>query len=314
MKKDNTIQITRVLAMLFIIICHLFQELNNNYFSNLAQFFNVGVFIFIFLSGFLYGNKKIDNSIKWIIKRYKRINIPIIITILILIVINKLDLVVSVKTMAIYLSCTQYFLGSVKGAAHLWFISIIMICYLFTPLLSCIKKNKLKYLIIVLLFLGCFFSYVNSKLGMIFFYLDTYLIGYFIKYKKINFKIYIPVICLIFSIIARILGHHFLDNTILYSCIIFSISEILFSISFYFILSIFLEKKQNKNNSLIDYFDNLSYYIYITHYTFFVGPLRTMNLFNSVTINILITLLCSYISAVILSVLDKRIIKFFIKD
>ena len=58
MKKDVSIQIVRICAMFSILACHLVQELNNSKIAQLAQFFNVGVYIFLFLSGYLYGNKK----------------------------------------------------------------------------------------------------------------------------------------------------------------------------------------------------------------------------------------------------------------
>lgn len=50
MKKDVSIQIVRICAMFSILACHLVQELNNSKIAQLAQFFNVGVYIFLFLS------------------------------------------------------------------------------------------------------------------------------------------------------------------------------------------------------------------------------------------------------------------------
>lgn len=45
----------RVLGMLFILLCHFTQESSNIYLNMSAQFFNIGVDIFIILSGFLFG-------------------------------------------------------------------------------------------------------------------------------------------------------------------------------------------------------------------------------------------------------------------
>lgn len=55
--KDVSIQMIRILSMASIILCHLVQELNNSTIAKTGQIFNVGVYIFLFLSGWLYGQK-----------------------------------------------------------------------------------------------------------------------------------------------------------------------------------------------------------------------------------------------------------------
>ena len=57
-KKDKSIQIIRIFSMFLIIICHIASQSNISLFHMSAQFFNVGVFIFLFISGFLYGKKE----------------------------------------------------------------------------------------------------------------------------------------------------------------------------------------------------------------------------------------------------------------
>lgn len=54
------------------------------------------------------------------------------------------------KCVPIYLSNTQYWLGKIGGGAHLWFISIISLCYLVTPLLQKIKKRLMIVILILL--------------------------------------------------------------------------------------------------------------------------------------------------------------------
>lgn len=52
-----------------------------------SQFFNVGVHIFLIISGYLYGKRKINSNttyIKWLIKRAKRILLPLYIFLVIL--------------------------------------------------------------------------------------------------------------------------------------------------------------------------------------------------------------------------------------
>lgn len=50
MKKNIGITIIRIIAMFSVILCHIFQENENE----LAYWFNVGVQVFIFISAFLF--------------------------------------------------------------------------------------------------------------------------------------------------------------------------------------------------------------------------------------------------------------------
>ena len=68
-ERNNTISWLRMLATLFIIICHVFQYYN----MEAAWWFNVGVQMFLCISGFLYGNKRITSSVDFVwsnIKKY----------------------------------------------------------------------------------------------------------------------------------------------------------------------------------------------------------------------------------------------------
>ena len=53
--KNYSISILRVVGMFSIVFCHFFSWLG---FSFLSQFLNFGVYLFLFISGFLYANKK----------------------------------------------------------------------------------------------------------------------------------------------------------------------------------------------------------------------------------------------------------------
>ena len=130
MKKNVSIQIIRICAMFFIIICHLVSESNNNFIVQTAQFFNVGVYIFLFLSGYLYGKKKIENNKEWLIGRAKKIMIPTYCFVVFLTLIHIMRNTMDFKYIFIHLFDLQYYLGGLGGAQHLWFVSIIMICYI----------------------------------------------------------------------------------------------------------------------------------------------------------------------------------------
>lgn len=69
MKKSYAISFIRALATAMIIACHIFQYLN----MELAWWFNVGVQIFLCISGYLYGSKSIEDDFAFIVKQYGKI-------------------------------------------------------------------------------------------------------------------------------------------------------------------------------------------------------------------------------------------------
>ena len=69
----------RALAILLIIACHFLQGMGNS----LAFVFNVGVQIFLIISGYLYGTKDIETK-KWIKKRLVKVYMPYLVLLFIL--------------------------------------------------------------------------------------------------------------------------------------------------------------------------------------------------------------------------------------
>ena len=72
--KNNAISVIRVLSMMMILLCHLFMWLN---IDMLAMLFNVGVEVFLLISGYLYSNREIGAPIEFIKKRWIKICIPL---------------------------------------------------------------------------------------------------------------------------------------------------------------------------------------------------------------------------------------------
>ena len=67
--KNAAIEYIRVIGMVLILLCHFSQY----YGSDLALWFNVGVQIFLIVSGFLYGSKEIEDPVAFIGKQFKKI-------------------------------------------------------------------------------------------------------------------------------------------------------------------------------------------------------------------------------------------------
>ena len=67
-----------MIAMEMIIICHIMQY----YDFVLAWWFNIGVQIFLCISGFLYGRKAIENIARFYNQRIKKILVPYYLTLI----------------------------------------------------------------------------------------------------------------------------------------------------------------------------------------------------------------------------------------
>ena len=83
MRRD--VSLCRVIAMVLIIFCHLFGWMR---IPALSQLLNVGVFVFLIISGFLYSNKEIAYSVQWLISRWLKIYVPMIIWVLIVVLMD----------------------------------------------------------------------------------------------------------------------------------------------------------------------------------------------------------------------------------
>lgn len=313
--RNLDIQLTRILAMVFIVLCHLVQQIHIPIVAKLSQFLNVGVYIFFFISGYLYGDKEIKDKKSWFRQRFIILMIPIYIFLIFIFVVQYMYGVFQVKYVFIYGLNLQRFFGYSLWLEHLWFMTVIWICYFITPVLYKNQKLLTPTFIICFWMVCSLVSYGNKNIGQILFYISAYLVGYIYKkesYKTVNNSyLFLGVAICIF---VRLLGLYFLDNTIFYDNIIVFISQIILSIFIYCIIKNYV--KCNfiiKIRNVMNHFDELSFYIYITHCTFISGPIRMIQLTPYLFINIVIILIAIYISALLLQILSTQLRERIIK-
>ena len=134
--EKKSISFLRIFATISILCCHLLPRFNSTMLQMSAQFFNVGVEIFLILSGFLYGKRKISDKItykKWLIKRAKRILIPMYLFLIILLIISLVrETNTSIINWIVYIFNLQAMEIYLNGAEHLWYLTIAMFCYFIT--------------------------------------------------------------------------------------------------------------------------------------------------------------------------------------
>lgn len=137
-KRIDFITRLRAISTIFILMCHLTTHCSIGLIAMTSQFFNIGVDIFFIISGFLFGLKNdISSPVKWYLKRIKRIFIPYEIFVIILLIIHLIKGIFSFTVdWVLLIFGMQGSVVNVLGAEQTWFITPLLICYLFTPILA----------------------------------------------------------------------------------------------------------------------------------------------------------------------------------
>ena len=304
---DWSISAIRFMSMLFIITSHLMQY----YFCELAWWFNVGVQIFLCISGYLYGQRKHIGTKKFLVNGFSKLLIGYY---LLIIPVALLHLfyykIIDFKGFLLIMLMGQ----KITGAGHLWFVPLILCCYLLTPFLhkyfnDNFIKNK-TYKLIGLLFI----TLVVFKIFIPYFkpaWISCYIIGFYLGNIKLYKKNYY-----ISAVVLVILGVIF--NGIQITCkYIYQINvptmfcdyaHTLLGISLFLIFKQLLFKV--KESKLLVFSDTYSYYIYLVHQFFIFRPFTLMKITSNAYINIIVILLCIACSGIALKKISDYVFQF----
>lgn len=296
--------------MLIIISCHIMQY----YDLELAWWFNVGVQIFLCISGFLYGQKSIDNVTDFYNKRLKKILIPYY---LVFIPFGIIEFIFardafSIKNFALGIVLCSW----LKGAEHLWFIPTILMCYLITPLLQgyrnkCVegKRTILVFTVLSLIITSVLiqgFTTFNPA------WICCYMIGYALGMNEKGNYINENVLTIIAGIIAAA------GNAVQIYCdyianidftgfgIIKNYNHVMLGVFIFLLLKAIFEKVDlSKFRKLLKLSDTYSFEVYLVHQLLILGPFSLLGLTGYSLFNILIMLLGVCVLAFVLKKADK---------
>ena len=128
--RSASISAIRLGAFLLIVSCHMLQYLRHE----LAWWLNVGVQVFLCLSGYLYGQRRIADALSFYAKRAKRILIPYYVVLVPALALGRLLWPAEWTAACAFkaLLCVD----TIPGGGHLWFVPTILMCYLLTPTLQ----------------------------------------------------------------------------------------------------------------------------------------------------------------------------------
>ena len=315
------ISMIRCIALLMIITCHILQH----YQVVLAFWLDIGVQIFICISGFLYGQRSIADVPGFYIHRLIKILPPYY-----LVYITAGLLQYQFRRYAFDMSDFiqgLYFRDTIYGGGHLWFVGLILVCYAITPLLDRFSHKHIKNAgsLIGFCFAGvaisvAFFGWHPAINHLA--WTGCYIIGYglginereqYIDHNKIlivfltvavisnGVQIYLDHIRKVeFSGVEEI-GYSFIQN----------FDHLVLGIAVFLLLKAILEAAtfSEKEKQVLRITDKYSYEVYLVHQFFILGAFTKLAATPSTLCNIAIALFYILIFTVLLKLVETPIVK-----
>lgn len=330
-EKNVNIEILRIVSMIMILILHFFYH--GNILNEMPKKINllcvstisvevlciVAVNIFILISGYFLCKSKFD--INKIIKLYGEIFVYSLIIGFILLLTNKIELNIKNLIYIFFPFITQRY----------WFFNAYILLILLFPFLNVlinnISKEKFKLLLIILFIINSILPIgINNSVSLnsansLYWFLNLYLMGSYIRINKINFKkkcfvygyIAINVLYIIISIIVfKIGGVSKLMYILKYNLPFAYISSVLL-----FLIVLNTDFKVNdKIKKIIMFFSSSTFAVYIIHENPFVRNLLWNEMLNTSKfyfkygyIYMIVVLLIIYICCTLIDKIMKCIYK-----
>ncbi len=289
-EQDYSISFVRFFAMVFIVACHMMQRdhvvsIVNGYTIEWAYWFNVGVQMFLFISGYLYGRKeKVETA-----DHYKRGFTKILIEYYLFVAIVSLVNYIFPRLNIDQTMYWNFFIlkSNVPGLGHLWFVPTILFCYLlipvFLPVIDAFNRNSdstflircLLLAVVVHIVIRNFFqsfsaAYVNCFLfGIVYSYLER-------RGQRSKTIVQFVFIVLCIGILLLRIKNEYMPHEELtgflgrnYS-IIKQYGHVFLGITLFIILRLAYTKVfiKHEKHSILDWSDRYSYDVYLTHHIF----------------------------------------------
>ena len=279
----------RVAGMVSILLCHYVQQSQNAILNISAQFFNIGVELFIILSGFLFGIRGgVTDTKAWYKKRLKRIFVPYEICVALLFVIHAgCDLnLLDMDWVWLALGLQGSVVG-VLGAEQTWFITPLLLCYAITPLLDryiTLQRTKMQITILVIAAVGTKLLWAipespvcGTLLSLVSVYVIAFVVGRFfdkLTFTKVKALVTFVVMCIAFGM--RLAARHFFDGTVFYDRIACGYTQDLAAFCIFYLFAVLFQNIQPLK--WVSFIGEISFEVYLVHYMFCVGPVKLFGL------------------------------------
>lgn len=331
MKKqiDYSVSFARFVAMCLIVTCHIMQR--DNFASDIngahiewAFWLNVGVQMFLFLSGYLYGKKQKIDAVPFYKKNFPKLLIDYFVFIIVMIVIIHFSTLWNIDNSTVLGLLT--FSTTTRGLGHLWFIPTILFCYLITPILSELinnidKRSNIRFciesiilLVLIHIIVEKFFGYFTPA------WINCYIIG--MIYSKIAnkektslyiFNIIIAVLVLVIIPVQFKIDYwpngeltdYFASKYVAFC----NYGHVFLGILLVIIIRfLYLKIAPKRNRHLVlNWSDKYSYDVYLTHHIFIQSAFGCVEFIDNRMIALPLAVILTIISAIILYHLSEFI-------
>lgn len=322
-EQNHVITIVRVMAMWMIIGCHVSSWLAIPF---LAMALNVGVYVFLLISGMLYAKKPIPDGIRFVKRRWLKICIPMYYLTAFLLVLNIFTtnngIIEAIPIYLLNLQGIEFIVSGlhpcqINGLGHLWFLTVIMLCYfLLIPVKKIEKKLSNRPVLISFIFLILFAADILAvyTIKVQLSYFIVFFLGYIIgccteEIKNRAYLLY--TISMFFAIIIRLLCRFYADGTIIYNDLVVPFAHTVLAIWIYKTVRFVAQKVSRIVNvcaksNLVVWMEKGSLYFYMTHYMFLVGPLYVNRLPFSIIVQLMVFLGVTFLSGIILQYISEK--------
>lgn len=328
MKRLPEITILHVVACGMILLCHFFQDAK---IGSLGEVFLGGLSLFFIVAGFLTGLKPAFNA-KWLKSRFRRLLVPYFVIILIMMaLIYCFTTDFNSKSASHLLLCAQginYFYwpynsyGSFPGMGHLWYVTIILLCFIITPLLDWTYKKldlSLRRIYLSIAALVCIVQPLLILAGIQISYIISFLIGFIFARQNYTvttqrFLCFVGIFVMITAI--RFIGMAFIDGSIIYDRYIALVSQgatgwLVFATVFWLGRVVDDNMKTIGDSAIVLYLSSIIYEIYLLHYFFLRGPWPISKYIPNLLVADMLVVLLSIIVGTALSKGISKISKLF---
>ena len=318
----NNVSLVRLIAILFIFTHHIICGFYGNASFGVLYFpSSFGVEIFLFISAFLYGNKDITNFRTFFKKRFLTIFLPYYIFLAMLLIIYLIynPALITVNEIINAIFCLYIFDGSFHSLRHFWFLPVIMLCYLFIPLLQKLFKEdtsaKTKTCIKVLLCIITIIEFILAYTSGTHLQFTCFILGYFmakkVDYNKVSARVTLPIFLITALVYLAVRPNMDAIGSVL-SNGVGQICMLIMGISFtYALLNIFHFLNNRDTPKLLVWSDNISYHFYIVHQVLLLKYLSVLWLTPYLPVNIIIAFVLSCIWAYLLYLAQNGITRLF---
>lgn len=299
---DYSISMICAMSMVAIITCHFMQYLD----IELAWWFNVGVQVFLCISGYLYSDREISDPIEFYKKTIQKILVDYYVVIIVALGaywVEAKNCINIAKSIRVLLVC-----DTLDGGGHLWFIATILACYLLTPLISSLYNRVAGKGVFRVFFQTCMMTLLCFILCRFYFYyfnpamISCYIIGYALKrieieqspIKENTFKIVFVIIGCVMNGI-QVIHSYIMPLSIVtifskYWNVYCDYAHLMLGIGIFVVLHSLLYNIRYSGHliSVLKITDKYSYDIYLTNQFFILGPFSLMKLTPWIFVNVVI--------------------------